>query len=129
MCMLIDIPINIIDISESIVNSPLYLLICSGVMRSMVDMGSQNGMIPKWPLASIETNCMVGKHGMASMAESILAGYGNYTDFETIVPIIISETTTDNRPPLIGHRQSATNHTPHETNHPRRTHLQYFVGF
>ena len=66
MCMLIDIPINIIDISESIVNSPLYLLICSGVMRSMVDMGSQNGMIPKWPLASIETNCMVGKHGMAS---------------------------------------------------------------
>ena len=98
MCMLIDIPINIIDISESIVNSPLYLLICSGVMRSMVDMGSQNGMIPKWPLASIETNCMVGKHGMASMAESILAGYGNYTDFETIVPIIISETTTDNGP-------------------------------
>ena len=61
-------------------------------------MGSQNGMIPKWPLASIETDCMVGKHGMASMAEAILSGYGNYTDFETIVPIIISETTTDNGP-------------------------------
>jgi putative alpha-1,2-mannosidase len=47
-----------------------------GVLRSMVEMTKQRSAIPKWPLASSEGNCMIGKHGLASFAEAILSGYG-----------------------------------------------------
>ena len=65
-----------------------------GILRSMVDMTSQMGTFPKWPLASVETDCMIGKHGMASFAESILSGYGEFFDIDLIEPVIEKETTT-----------------------------------
>ena len=63
-----------------------------GILRSMVEMTSQTGAFPKWPLASVETNCMVGKHGMACFAESVLSGYGKYYKLDAIEPIVFNET-------------------------------------
>ena len=33
---------------------------------------TQTSAIPEWPLASSETKCVIGKHGMADFAQSII---------------------------------------------------------
>ena len=64
-----------------------------GVLRSMVEMTKQRDAIPKWPLASSEGGCMIGKHGLASIAEAILSGYGEFLDIAAIEPVVVREST------------------------------------
>lgn len=45
-----------------------------GMLRSIATMTKQRGLFPVWPLSSVETGCMIGFHGVATVAEAILAG-------------------------------------------------------
>jgi predicted alpha-1,2-mannosidase len=42
------------------------------VIGSLQEMARVGGDIPRWPLANVYTGCMIGSHGMVSIAESIL---------------------------------------------------------
>jgi hypothetical protein len=39
-------------------------------------MGEAQGRLPKWPLASGETNCMIGLHSVVMLADGLAAGLG-----------------------------------------------------
>ena len=42
------------------------------VIGSLQEMARVGGDIPRWPLANVYTGCMIGSHGMVSIAEAIL---------------------------------------------------------
>jgi len=44
------------------------------ISRSLMTMYEQGGDIPRWPLANIYTECMIGSHGMVSMSEWMSKG-------------------------------------------------------
>ena len=44
------------------------------VLGSLQDMARVGGDIPRWPLANVYTGCMIGSHGMVSIAEAFVKG-------------------------------------------------------
>jgi len=49
-------------------------------VRSLLTMASEAGTLPRWPLWTRETNCMIGSHADVVLADSYLKGV---TDFDT----------------------------------------------
>lgn len=46
--------------------------------KTFIDMQLQNGELPMWELASAETHCMIGMHGVSVLAELYQKGLGIY---------------------------------------------------
>ena len=46
--------------------------------KTFIDMQLQNGELPMWELASAETHCMIGMHGVSVLAELYQKGLGVY---------------------------------------------------
>ena len=58
------------------------------VIASIQDMGRTGGDLPRWPLANVYTGCMIGSHGMVSIAESIVKGQAEKLDLEFIFELM-----------------------------------------
>lgn len=63
---------------------PLYTIMhpqrVNDMIKSMLAFYQQNGLLPVWPLAGNETNCMIGYHSVPVIADALLKGIG---DFDT----------------------------------------------
>ena len=84
--------------------NPLYVLLAPSVARdvarSLVDMGTQSGRFPKWPLASGDAGSMVGAGAEIVLADSYLKGV---TDFDAKAAYsILRAAAMDQTPPQAG---------------------------
>lgn len=62
--------------------SPLFTIIhadmVDDVMRSFLYMYDKSGRIPVWPMAGVETDCMIGNPGIPVAADAILKGFKGF---------------------------------------------------
>ena len=42
--------------------------------HTMLEMKDEQGILPRWPLANVETNCMVGRHSAVILADFMMKG-------------------------------------------------------
>jgi len=65
---------------------PFLTLIAPEILRdivvSLIDMFTQGGDLPRWPLANGYTNCMIGTHANIIIADAIFKGITNF-DIQT----------------------------------------------
>eukprot|EP01038_Epipyxis_sp_PR26KG_P015638 gene15638-21143_t len=54
------------------------------LLRSMSEMARVAQRVPHWVLANLESGCMIGDHGMATICDAIYAGYADAFDISII---------------------------------------------
>lgn len=64
-----------------------------GILRSLEEMTDQFGYFPRWPLANVETGCMIGMHGAATVIEGLLKGYADYFNATNIQKAVVKQAT------------------------------------
>jgi predicted alpha-1,2-mannosidase len=61
---------------------PLYTIMhpdrVNDMVKSMLAFYQQGGLLPVWPLAGNETNCMIGYHSVPVIADALLKGIGDF---------------------------------------------------
>ena len=75
---------------QTIINIPLV----EDMVFSMLDMYEDTGRIPMWPLGSSDTECMIGYHGVAVIADAWLRGIRSF-DGEKALEAMIRTSDTD----------------------------------
>ncbi len=73
----------------TIINRPLV----GDMVFSLMDMASKGGRLPKWPLASSETDCMIGYHAVSMLADAWIQTHS--FDFEEPLKAMIVASNTD----------------------------------
>ncbi len=73
----------------TIINEPLV----NDMVFSLMDMAEKGGRLPKWPLASSETDCMIGYHAVSVIADAWLTLRS--FDFEEPLKAMIVTSDTD----------------------------------
>ena len=75
---------------------PLFTLIererTSEMLRGMLDMYRQGGLLPVWELAANETNCMIGYHAVPVMVDAWQSGIRGFDEEEALLAMIKSAT-------------------------------------
>ena len=73
----------------TLINAPLV----DDMVFSLMDMAGKGGRLPKWPLASSETDCMIGYHAVSMMADAWINLHS--FDFEEPLKAMITASNTD----------------------------------
>ncbi len=79
---------------------PLYTILqperVNGMMQSMIAFAKESGYLPVWPLASNETNCMVGYHSVPPLVDAYLKGFRGF-DANAALAAMVKTSTRDHR--------------------------------
>ncbi len=75
---------------QTLVNIPLV----EDMVYSLMDMADKGGRLPKWPLASSDTDCMIGYHAVSVIADAWLRGVRSF-DGEKALEAMIKASDTD----------------------------------
>ena len=67
------------------------------IIASLQEMARVGGDLPRWPLANVYTECMIGSHGMVSLAEAVVKGQADKLNL-TFVYELMRATGTTTRP-------------------------------
>lgn len=75
---------------------PLFTLVererTSEMLRGMLDMYRQGGLLPVWELAANETNCMIGYHAVPAIVDAWQSGIRGFDEKEALQAMIKSAT-------------------------------------
>ena len=73
----------------TLINAPLV----NDMVFSLMDMAGKGGRLPMWPLASSDTECMIGYHAVSMMADAWI--HLHSFDFEDALEAMVKASNTD----------------------------------
>lgn len=79
---------------QTLVNTTLV----EDMVYSMLDMYEKGGRLPKWPLASSETDCMIGYHAIPVIADAWLRGIRSFDGGKALEAMVEASNTDECSP-------------------------------
>ncbi len=70
----------------------------SDMVNSLMDMQQKGGRLPKWPLASSETDCMIGYHAIPVIADAWLRGIRSFDGGKALEAMVEASNTDESSP-------------------------------